>query len=48
MKTPTPIKAEVESVSYGRSNRWRESIWEGIDPGAFLSVLLEALFDPLL
>jgi len=48
MKTPTPIKADVESVSNGRSNRWREPIGEGIDPGDFLSVLLEALFDPLL
>jgi len=48
MKTPTPVKAEVESVSNGRSNRWLEPIWEGIDPGDLLSVLLEALFDTLL
>jgi len=48
MKTPTPIKAEVDSVSNGRSNRWREPILAGIDPGDFLSGLLEAVFDLLL
>jgi len=41
MKTLTPIKTEVDRVSGGRSNRWRETIFRGICSGRLLSVLLE-------
>jgi len=41
MKTPIPNQAVKESVSDGRSNRWRETIFRGICSGRLLSVLLE-------